>query len=230
MYKIILDKKVIDVVRIPRFIRFLSSGHIALTDKSSAQGIVGSDDRTVYSFKPISKEDILVVEIEEITLEELNKLQGLLSSGQEPCVNEETFVTIKKEVIKRLSILCKNKITEGFSIILSDGKIYNFKLTTEDQLNLISIDGQLQAGAKTFVYHATDQPCQVFLRDDMTKIINMFKQHILYHTTYFNVAKQYINLAQDLKTVSNFVYGDDVSSIVTDTTIKQILKNGGNLT
>ena len=53
MYKIIQDQKVIDVVRIPRFVRFLSSGHIALTDKSSAQGIVGSDDRTVYSFKPI---------------------------------------------------------------------------------------------------------------------------------------------------------------------------------
>ena len=111
MYKIIQDNKIVDVVRIPHFVRFLASGHIAITDKSSAQGIIGSDEKTVYSFKPISKEGITVAEIKEITLEELNELQSLLSSGQEPCVDEPTFDRIKQEVIKRMSILCKNKIT-----------------------------------------------------------------------------------------------------------------------
>ena len=63
----------------------------------------------------------------------------------------------------------------------------------------------------------------------MAKIINTFKQHIQYHTTYFNVAKQYITSLQDLKKVCNFTYGDDVSCIVKDTVIRQILKTGGNL-
>ena len=135
MYKIIQDNKVVDVVRLPRFVRFLSTGHVAITDKSSAQGIVGSDNKTLYSFKPIAREGIAVAEIKEITLEELNKLQDLLSSGQEPCVDAPTFDRIKQEVIKRLSTMCKNQITSGFSVKLSDGETYSFKLTIEDQVN-----------------------------------------------------------------------------------------------
>lgn len=228
MYKIIQDNKVVDVVRLPRFVRFLSTGHVAITDKSSAQGIIGSDDKTIYSFKPISREDTTVAEIKEITLDELNKLQNLLSSGQEPCVDEVTFTNLKNEVIKRLSILCKNKITSGFSIRLSDGNTYNFKLTIEDQLNLMSIEQQLNTGAKTFIYHSTDEPCKEFSKKDMVKIIEYFKSHILYHTTYFNVAKQYINSLTDVSKVSNFTYGDDVSKVTTSKAIKKILKTGGN--
>ena len=228
MYKIVQDNKVIDIVRIPRFVRFLASGHITVTDKASAQGIVGSDDKTVYSFNPAFKEELPVAEIKEITLEELNELQSLLSSGQEPCADIIAFEKLKQEIIKRLSILCKNKITSGFSIRLSDGNTYNFKLTIEDQLNLMSIENQLNTGAKTFIYHSTDGPCKEFSRKDMAKIIDYFKRYTLYHTTYFNVAKQYINSATSMSKVTNFVYGNDVSEATSDKAIKKILKTGGN--
>ena len=228
MYKIIQNNKVVDVVRIPHFVRFLKSGHVAFTDKTSAQGIVGSDDKTLYSFKPVSREGVIVAEIKEITLEELNKLQSLLSSGQEPYADEALFIDLKRKVIKHLSSLCKNKITSGFSVRLSDGKSYNFKLTIEDQLNLMSIENQLNAGAKTFIYHATDAPCKEFSRKDMAKVIDYFKRYTLYHTTYFNVAKQYINSLTDAEKVSKFVYGDDVSEATNDKAIKKILKSGGN--
>ena len=228
MYKIIQDNKVVDVVRLPRFVRFLSSGHVAITDKSSSQGIVGSDNKTLYSFKPVAREGVTVAEIKEITLEELNELQSLLSSGQEPCADIIAFEKLKQEVIKRLSILCKNKITSGFSIRLSDGNTYNFKLTIEDQLNLMSIENQLNTGAKTFIYHSTDGPCKEFSKKDMAKIIDYFKRYTLYHTTYFNVAKQYINSASSVSKVADFAYGDDVSEATNDKAIKKILKTGGN--
>lgn len=228
MYKIIQNNKVVDVVQIPHFVRFLRSGHVAFTDKTSAQGIVGSDDKTLYSFKPVSREGVIVAEIKEITLEELNKLQSLLSSGQEPYADEALFIDLKRKVIKQLSNLCKNKITSGFSVRLSDGKTYNFKLTVEDQLNLMSIENQLNAGAKTFIYHATDGPCKEFSRKDMVKVIDYFKRYTLYHTTYFNVAKQYINSLTDAEKVAKFVYGDDVSEATNDKAIKKILKSGGN--
>jgi hypothetical protein len=229
MYKIIQNNKIIDVVRIPRFVSFLSSGHIALTDKTSAEGIVGSDDKTVYSFKPISKKDISVAVIEEITLEEFNRLQSLLNSNQEISADETALANAKRNKIIQLSSACKNKIIAGFSIILSDKETYSFKLTTEDQLNLMSIEGQLNAGIETFLYHATNQPCRFFSRDDMSRIIAAFKRHTLYHTTYFNVAKQYINSLVDIEKVNLFTYGTEVSEIIEDVVIKQILKNGGNL-
>jgi hypothetical protein len=229
MYKIIQNDRVVDVVRVPRFISFLPSGHIAITDKTSAQGIAGSDNKTIYSFKPSSRQDVTTATIKEITLEEFDRLKNLLNSKQEVSADESALAIAKNAVIKRLSKQCKNIITAGFSVKLSDGNTYDFKLTVEDQLNLMSIENQLTAGAETFLYHATGQPCKFFSKEDMTKIISAFKRYTLYHTTYFNVAKQYINSLVDIEKVNRFVYGTDISDTVKDLVIKQILKNGGNL-
>lgn len=226
MYKIIQNDKVIDVVKYPRFVSFLASGHIAITDKTSAQGIAGSDNETVYSFT--ARFGYQTVTIKEITPEEFSRLQKLLNSNQEISADESALAVAKREAIKRLSSICKTKITSGFSIILSDGESYDFKLTTEDQLNLMSIEGQLNAGAETFIYHATNQPCKFFSREDMTKIITTFKRYTLYHTTYFNTAKQYINSLVDTEKVRLFTYGTDISDTVDNVVIKQILKNGAN--
>lgn len=229
MYKIIHNNKVIDVVKVPHFFKLLATGHVAFTDRTSAQGIVGSDNHTLYAFAPVAQRKLEIVTIEEITLEEFSRLQDLLNSDQEVSADESALAAIKREVISRISNICKNKITSGFTITLSDSKSYSFKLTTEDQLNLMSIEGQLVAGADSFVYHATNQPCRIFTREDMLRIINAFKRHTLYHTTYFNIAKQYINSLVDIEKVAKFTYGVDVSEATSDMVIKQILKNGDNL-
>lgn len=226
MYKIIQNNKVLDVVQKPRFVRFLASGHIALTDKSSANGIVGSDKKTIYSFKTHPKYQ--TVTIEKITSKEFERLQGLLSSGQEACADESVLNKARQDKLNQLSNQCKTSISAGFSIILSDGKSYNFKLTAEDQLNLMSIEGQLNAGAETVVYHAAGQPCRIFTCDDMLKVIKAFRRHVTYHTTYFNVAKQYINSLTDIEKINKFSYGTDVSATLNNKIIKQILRNGAD--
>lgn len=228
MYKIIYKEKVIDVVETPHFFRILPTGHVTFTDKSSAQGIVGSDNKTLYAFTPVKQRKLDVVTIEEITFEELKRLQSLLSSGQD-IIDETALTEAKHATIRKLSNQCKSKIISGFSVVLSDRKSYSFQLTIEDQLNLMSIEGQLNAGVDTFLYHATGQSCKYFSREDMIKIIAAFRRHTLYHTTYFNVAKQYINSLASIEKVTMFTYGTDVSEIVDDKAIKQILKNGGNL-
>jgi hypothetical protein len=227
MYKIIQNNKVIDVVRYPQFISFLASGHITMTDKTSAEGIVSSDNKTIYSFQP--RLGYLEVTIAEINSKEFERLQGLLDSHQEVCADESTLMRARQEKVKRLSAQCKTKIYAGFSIMLADGESYKFKLTAEDQLNLMSIENQLNAGAETVIYHATNQPCKIFLREDMLKVITAFRRHITYHTTYFNVAKQYINSLTDMEEINNFDYGTDVSIAVKDRAIKQILRNGADL-
>ena len=227
MYKIIKNNKVIDVIEFPYFVKFLTSGHIAITDKSSAQGIVGSDDKTVYSFTHLdNKPDIPVVTLKEIDTEEFNRLSKLLNSDQEVVLDESALYKARQTTISYLSDMCKNKIISGFSIVLSDSNTYNFKLTIEDQLNLTSIESQLNSGIKTFVYHSSNQPCRVFMKNDMLKIVRAFRKHVLYHTTYFNVAKQYINTLTDPEKIATFTYGTDVSSIVDNKVIFQILNDG----
>ena len=226
MYKIIYENKIIDVVKYPKFVRFLASGHIAMTDKTSAQGIVGSDDTTIYSFLPITGKTYLVVTIDSITEEEFKRLQNLLNSDQEVSADESALEKAKKAKIKLMSTLCKDKIVAGFSLELSDGNSHHFKLTTEDQLNLMMIENLLAEGETYFIYHATDKPCQIYSREDMLKVIKAFKAHTLYHTTYFNAAKQYIKSLTDIEKVNVFKYGTDVSGSVENIILKQIIKNG----
>lgn len=229
MYKIIHNSAVIDAVRNPSFIRFLPFGHIAMTDKSSAQGIVGSDGYTVYSFSTVDRPNTPVVSIERITEEELSRLVSLLSSGQKISADESELARAKQQKVQQLSATCKTKIMSGFTVILQDGNKYDFKLTAEDQLNLLNLENQLIAGAETFIYHATGCSCQIFMREDMTKIIRAFRQHTLYHTTYFNAAKHYINSQIDLDKVQSFVYGTPLADTVEDLVLKQILRQGGTV-
>ena len=224
MYKIICKGKVIDVLRNLDFIRFLATGHIAMTDKSSAQGIVGADGQTVYSFNYINP-DIKVVSIESISNEEFNWLFSQLNSAKNT-TEDQAVANIRSAKIAALSEACNNKITEGFTIPLVDGD-QHFSLTTEDQLNLLSLENQLNNGEKTFIYHAAGKPCKVFTRNDIAKIIKAYRKHILYHTTYFNVAKQYVYSLTDVDKINAFSYGDDVTSIITDKTIYKVLLEGG---
>lgn len=227
MYKIIQNNKVIDVVKYPQFLKFLASGHIAITDKTSADGIASSDQRTVYSLQPHTKYQ--TVTIEKIDLNELERLQSLLGSGQEVIADTSVLDKARRSTLQRLSNQCKANISAGFSLTLSNGEPYSFKLTAEDQLNLMSIEGQLNTGAETVIYHATNQPCKVFTRDEMLKVIKAFRHHVTYHTTYFNAVKQYINSLTDVEKIKKFEYGMDVSFVINDRVIKRILKNGADL-
>lgn len=225
-YKIKQNGKVIDVVCNPSFVKFLASGHIAITDKSSAQGIVGSDMATIYSFGVESKFSKATVTISEVCVNEFNRLNGLLNSDNKLSKEEKELHAAQNVKIAELSNICNAKITAGFSVRLKDKNIYSFKLTTNDQINLLNLENQLNTGADTFIYHSTDCPCRVFNRDDMKKIIKSYREHVLYHTTYFNVAKQYVKSLAELAKVNAFTYGSDITWFTKESAIKQILKNG----
>ena len=227
MYKIIKDNKVIDVVRYPKFIRFLSSGHIAITDKTSAQGLVGRDDQTVYSFLTTGLANNELISIQEISLEEFNRIHALLENKQEIVADESELEKAKLTKIRSLSTTCKNKIFNGFTLQLSNGELYNFRLTTEDQLNLMMLENQLNSGETSFIYHATNEPCRIFKKEDMIRIIKTFRDYTLYHTTYFNMAKYYIKSLTNIEKINLFTYGTDISETISDPIFKQILLNGG---
>lgn len=227
MYKIIHEGQVIDVVRNPDFLKFLPYGHVVRTNKAYAHGIVGSDKKTIYSFSPQVDSNLKVVTIESITDKEFNRLYSLLNSESKADSFEQELITAKETKIKMLSDICKTKITNGFTVTLKDHNKYSFKLTAEDQFNLLSIENQLRTGAETFIYHATDLPCRVFVRDDMKKIISAYKKHVLYHTTYFNSAKQYINSLKDIDKIKAFTYGVDITYTISDPVIRKIISSGG---
>ena len=224
MYKIISNNKIIDVVDQPKFIRFLPTGHVTFTDKANAQGLVGSDDVTLFSYAPVIGRTTTVASIEKISESEFSRLSDLLNSSSPEEIKLAGARATKLEV---LSSICKEKITEGFTVVLADGERYNFRLTAEDQLNLMLIENQIAAGERHFIYHATNQPCKIYEKEDMLKIMHAFRKHLQYHTTYYNVVKQYINSVTDIEAVNSFTYGTDISTFAKDDLLKQILRSGG---
>ena len=226
MYKIILNNKVIDIVRRPRFLKLLSSGNVAITDKTSANGIAGSDNKAIYSLVAGIRPDVPTVILEEIDENEFNRLDSLLNSGEEIVANNAKLQNAIKAAIENLSQICKTKIKDGFSVLLSDGNVHKFRLTAEDQINLLNLENQLNAGENVFIYHATGMPCQVFKREDMKKIIKTYRKFVQYHTTYFNAAKHYISSLTDIDQIKKFSYGINIASTVSDYAVKQILLDG----
>lgn len=229
MYKIIKDNKIVDIVQYADFIRFLPTGRAIRTSRDLAEGIVGSDNQTLYSFKPVQNTKVSVATIKKITYEEFSRLQSLLNSGKEICADESVLARAKHTKLKSLSAICKNQISTGFSVTLLDGKEYHFKLTAEDQLNLLNLENLFNAGEESFIYHATNELCRVFTREDMSKILKAYRTHLLYHTTYFNAAKHYINSLSSINEVNKFTYGTDVAQECSSVTLKNILRNGATV-
>ena len=223
MYKVIYNNKVIDVIASPQFLKILPAGQVTFASKSVANGVAGSNNE-FYSFERAADPSIKVVSIEKVTAEEFSRLRDLLNSKAEIIDDKASLAERRNTAINNLSKICQTEIVNGFKIILADGVTYHFKLTAEDQLNLLSIENQLNTGASSILYHATDMPCKLFYREDMLKVIAAFRKHVLYHTTYFNVAKQYINTLTDTKKIETFTYGTDLSFATDDETVKQILR------
>ena len=111
----------------------------------------------------------------------------------------------------------KDMTTEELFKYLLDNQIFD----SETDIRLFIIEGVQRA------LRLDDEfPIKVYTKEDMTKIINAFKKHTLYHTTYFNAAKHFIMSQSNINDINLFSYGTDISDTVEDAVLRQILKNG----
>lgn len=112
--------------------------------------------------------------------------------------------------IKEMSGICESTITNGFDIVLSDGKSHHFSLSVQDQLNLITLSTMLASGEEYIPYHADGELCKAYSLEDASAIITTATNFKTYHITYFNSLKAYINSLKSIKTVSAVTYGMEI--------------------
>lgn len=135
---------------------------------------------------------------------------------------------IKTLKIKELSTECNKTIIDGFDIVLSDNNKYHFSLTYEDQINLITLSGMVQAGEKYIPYHPDSQGCRYYSAEDMSKIITYGTIFKTYHTTYFNSLKMFVNSLTDNETVRSIEYGINIPDEYQSDVLKQLMERMGN--
>lgn len=225
-YKLIYKDVVVDVLDTIKYVRYIQKfNKIVTTDRTSAHGVFGSNGKTVYILegKPYPKnKNYKVVKLVTITDREYNELFNTLTTS-ERVAKKVVIDAHKKSKLEELSLKCKETIINGIIVKLSDGNYHSFRLTTEDQLNLLTIETQLQLKAQSTIYHETGKPCEVYSVEDMLTIISYARKHIDYHTTYYNLLKYCVNNLTDVEEIDAVEYGDDLTKYSLPQSLQELL-------
>ncbi len=231
MFKVVYNDLVIDILTEIKYFRYLrKSNKTAITDATSADGFYGSNNELYYLEGRRHPQDskVKLVKLISISAAEYKELQLKLKNNIKVEGNVAKLISIKKSKIEELSKECNNTIISGVDVLLSDGRYYNFRLTVEDQINLLEIEKHLSKGVEQVIYHSTNSTCKLYNATDMIKIITAASRHKQYHTTYFNILKNCINNMYTAEEVSKVKYGDSIDKFDVSEDIKQLLKESLN--
>lgn len=226
-YKLINGTQFINIATTLDFRKFQKKHSIILTcDESQGQYVqCGEKLYRAYWLKPVTTDKFPyeTVDIIAITEEEYNIFKKAVEANEEIIIEpdtpieeddipadpiEETTIDyIKSAKINELSVACNKIITNGFDVTLSDEKTHHFSLTTQDQLNLLTLSTLIENGETEIPYHADGDMCKYYSQEDMISIINCANNFKTYHITYFNSLKAYVNSMQEMEEISKVKYG-----------------------
>ena len=214
MYKVIYNDLIIDVLKKPKYVRYLArSQRSIITDYSSAQGVLSSNNKEIYSLaeKEIPEGKTWKrVTLQKISEWEYTSLKKSLSLGERIIGNENILLITRSDKISELSADCNKKIINGIDILLSDGKYHYFGLTLEDQVNLMILENEILNGKKSILYHESGKELEYFSAEDIMTLITESKKHKNYHTVYFNMLRESINKMDDISEIKKIKYGDKI--------------------
>lgn len=249
-YKILNNNKVIDVLCDLRYVRFQERNSITITTKfkEKAMGILSSDQSKIYHTKsmiefPKDKQgkylvDFINVEIQDVGKDEYKALYKALYETddndeilipetpiEEGDTEDNSFELIRSNKINEMNKECNKTIESGVTITLSDGVDHHFELTVEDQLNIITLKGMVDQGMTEIPYHATNEVCKFYPSEDIMLLMNASSEWKIYHVSYFNSLKNYINSMTELKELLNVEYGMEIPEEYQSDVLKALLQS-----
>jgi hypothetical protein len=130
----------------------------------------------------------------------IEELRPFIESG------ELELESLKDTFIKYARLMCNAYIGLGTDIELNDGNIYHFSLSIEDQQNIKNAVDVANLTKTPVPYHADGELCKMFSVEDINKIYTNSIMYITYHTTYFNMLKNYIQSCNDAETIIKSYY------------------------
>ncbi|MBO4735161.1 MAG: hypothetical protein J5614_02080 [Paludibacteraceae bacterium] len=126
---------------------------------------------------------------------------------RKPDTDSKHVIEAKKHKIQFLNDTCASLIEGGIQI--GDD---HYSLSYADQINLSKLVSQVTMYPEIPVfYHADGQLCRQYTPEEITSIGQVAEAWVIYHTTYCNYAKGYINSLHDFNAVRNLKYGDRLS-------------------
>ena len=244
-YKIIIQDKVVDIATEESFIEYQVKNKLLLfctrQKGQYLQGNAGALYRSTFMTKVITDEvPYQQANIVEIDKEEYNILVKTFETNEEILIEqpepepieEEIFIDpieeatidfIRTSKLAEMNSTCNKTITKGFDIALSDGNSYHFSLTTQDQLNLITLASMVEGGETQIPYHADGEPCKFYSVEDINAIITKATKFKTYHISYFNSLKIYINSMETKEEIAAVTYGTEIPEEYQSEVLKNLI-------
>lgn len=242
-YKLISGTNIVGIVTSLDFRRFQKKHRIILIcDEQSAQYVQYKD--ILYHdnwMLPITSDlyEYESAEVIQVDEQEYNTLKAALETEDEIVIKPETPVEeepeyvdpnevitvdyVKSVKIAEMSNTCNKVITNGFDVVLSDGNSYHFSLTTQDQLNLITLSSMVANGETQIPYHADGELCRFYSAEDINIIITTATQFKTYQISYFNALKAYIESLDDMNEIGAITYGVDIPAEYQSDVLKALI-------
>ena len=107
-----------------------------------------------------------------------------------------------------MSNMCRTTIEAGFDLILR-GETHHFSLTTQDQLNLMSLNLTAQT-EELIPYHADGEEVTFYTAEEINQIIAAAAAHKNYQLAYYNSLKVYINALDNMEDIAAVAYGTPI--------------------
>lgn len=227
-YKMIKDNMIIGAISSDNFMHYSSLTDCYLRADEQTGEYVSYKGKFYRSgwMQPYSqKERYEEVAIVAITIEEYNiyieafKVQDEIEEAQEiqpeePTADPENPVDrasiefIRQSKLSEMSYTCRTTIEAGFDLELR-GEMHHFSLDTQDQLNLISLSAMAQT-QELIPYHADGEECIFYTAAEINAIVEKATAFKIYHTTYYNALKTYINALNTIESISAITYGTSI--------------------
>lgn len=225
-YKLISDNTIIGAITSNNFIYYSPVAQCYLRcqeDKGEYISYKGRLYRTTW-MQPIAiQETYISVQVEQIGFEEYNAIKAAIDNNEvieieeeeieEPEVIDEveedmTLEFIRTSKINEMSYTCRMTIEAGFDLELR-GEMHHFSLNTQDQLNLITLSTLAQTQS-LIPYHADGEACIFYTSEEIREIVETATAFKIYHTTYYNALKGYINALNTIEAISAITYGTEI--------------------
>lgn len=123
-------------------------------------------------------------------------------------IEAETIEFVRSSKISEMSYECRKTIEAGIDIQLRM-ETKHFSMDTQDQLNLMSL-GVMAQTQELIPYHADGETCIFYTADEINQIVAAATAHKVYHTTYYNALKNYINSLTTIEEIAAITYGTPI--------------------
>ena len=115
---------------------------------------------------------------------------------------------VRQSKISEMSLQCRKTIEAGIDVELRM-ETKHFSMDTQDQLNLMSL-GVMAQTQELIPYHADGETCIFYTADEINQIVAAATAHKVYHTTYYNALKNYINSLSTIEEIAAITYGTPI--------------------